>query len=95
MTYTFSLTKINDVYALRIHKHNPIGERDGWEIYSFNSDEIQSLRDVLGVRELEIKRVNTIVAQLKAHEVTILDLTKDIRTLEKQVQGVVTHLRGT
>lgn len=91
MNHTFSLEKKNDRYSLRIHCHNPPPNNDEWDTYVLNSDELQSLRDVLGVPEHTHTQLYMRINKLDKMNA---DLTRDIDRIERTLEGVVTHLRG-
>ena len=105
MKHTFSLQKYNDRYTLFIQVHNSPGMNDDFYSFNFDADEIQSLRDVLGVNntfhihEQNIQelgqRVNSLETQLMAQFEINQRLVRDVDKLEILVQGLYTHLRST
>ena len=61
MKYTFSFKKMNDRYQLNIHRCEKLPEMDRWYTFGFTSDEIQSLRDIIGCKDSCCPYINRIL----------------------------------
>jgi len=94
MNHTFSLEKKNDRYKLRIHCHNPLPNPDEWDTYILNADELQSLRDILGVREPTDRieqDINILNGRLRTAEAKIVSLEGKAVQRYEDIKFLNTH----